>query len=97
MMSMISRSIMPLAFLTAGPLADYVFEPMMQPDGLLANSIIAGLIGSGPGRGIGLLFLICMLGEMIAIAVVWGNRKIRNIENDMPDVVFEELALSMAN
>ncbi len=97
MMSMISRSIMPLAFLTAGPLADYVFEPMMQPDGLLANSIIAGLIGSGPGRGIGLLFLICMLGEMIAIAVVWGNRKIRNIENDMPDVVFEELALSTAN
>ncbi len=96
MMSMISRSIMPIAFLTAGPLADYVFEPLMLPGGWLANSFIAGLIGSGPGRGIGLLFLICMLGEMIAIVVVWGNHKIRNIENDIPDVDLEGQALAVA-
>ncbi len=89
MRSMISRSIMPIAFLTAGPLADYVFEPMMRSGGWLANSFIAQVIGSGPGRGIGLLFLICMLGESLTIAWVWGNRKVRNIEIDVPDAINE--------
>lgn len=89
MRSMISRSIMPIAFLTAGPLADYVFEPMMRSGGWLADSFISRVIGNGPGRGIGLLFLICMLGEAIAIAWVWGNRKVRNIEIDVPDAIVE--------
>lgn len=39
MRSMISRSMMPPAFLLAGPLADYVFEPLMQPGGALAGSV----------------------------------------------------------
>ena len=89
MRSMISRSMMPLAFLTAGPLADYIFEPLMTEGGALANSLIARIIGVGPGRGIGLLFLICAFGGMITIASAWGNKKVRRIEFDIPDVIAE--------
>ncbi len=89
MRSMISRSIMPLAFLTAGPLADYIFEPLMAEGGALANSWIARIIGVGPGRGIGLLFLISAIGGMITIAIVWGNKKVRRVETDIPDVIME--------
>jgi hypothetical protein len=86
---MISRSMMPLAFLTAGPLADYIFEPLMTEGGALSNSLIARIIGVGPGRGIGLLFLICAFGGMITIASAWGNKKVRRIEFDIPDVIVE--------
>jgi MFS transporter, DHA3 family, macrolide efflux protein len=41
---------------SAGPLADYVFEPLLAPGGPLAATL-GGLLGTGPGRGIGLLFL----------------------------------------
>ncbi|MHB8133879.1 MAG: MFS transporter [Anaerolineaceae bacterium] len=89
MRSMISRSIMPIAFLTAGPLADYIFEPLMAEGGALSNSLIARIIGVGPGRGIGLLFLICAFGGLVTIASVWGNKKVRRIETDIPDVIPE--------
>jgi len=89
MRSMISRSIMPLAFLTAGPLADYIFEPLMAEGGALSSSFIARMIGVGPGRGIGLLFLICAFGGLVTIASVWGNKKVRRVETDIPDVITE--------
>ncbi|MEJ2757778.1 MAG: MFS transporter, partial [Anaerolineales bacterium] len=56
--AMISASIIPLANLLAGPLADRVFEPMMQTDGALSESFLAGLLGVGQGRGIAVLYLI---------------------------------------
>jgi len=52
---MIAWSMMPLAYILAGPLADKVFEPLLMADGALANSL-GTLIGVGPGRGTGLLF-----------------------------------------
>ena len=89
MRTMISRSIMPLAFLSAGPLADYVFEPLMAKGGALSTSFIAQIIGSGPGRGIGLLFLISMIGGLLATLGVSASSKVRNIETDIPDVILE--------
>src|SRR5262249_50673439 len=54
---MISTSSIPLAYLVAGPLADSLFEPLMAADGPLAASV-GPAIGVGPGRGIGLLFIV---------------------------------------
>ena len=90
MRTMISRSIMPLTFLSAGPLADYVFEPLMAKGGALSTSFIAQIIGSGPGRGIGLLFLISMIGGILATLGVSASSKVRKIETDIPDVVLED-------
>lgn len=56
-----------LGYLGAGPLADHVFEPLMAAGGALASSAGA-VIGVGPGRGIGLLFIVMGLLALLATA-----------------------------
>jgi len=85
--SMISRSIMPIAFLSAGPLADLVFEPLMRPGNWLAESFVGLSLGVGPGRGIGLLFILCGLFGLIASALVYLNPRIRLVEDEIPDAI----------
>ncbi|MBE9104133.1 MFS transporter [Nostoc cf. edaphicum LEGE 07299] len=76
----------PLAYLLAGPLADYVFQPLLLIDGLLANSI-GLLIGVGPGRGIGLLFNLVGIFVMLATIVAYNYPYIRKVEDDLPDFI----------
>jgi MFS family permease len=47
----------PLGMVLAGPLADYVFEPAMMPDGAWADTF-GWLVGTGPGAGMGLIIVI---------------------------------------
>lgn len=66
---MVSRSITPLAYLLAGPLADRVFEPLMRsPQGLFG--VAGSILGIGPGRGMGLLF--SLMGLTTALAAIVG-------------------------
>ncbi len=79
--NVVEVSTAPLAFLLAGPLADKVFEPMMAPDGLLAGSVGA-LLGVGPGRGIGLIF-VCLGFVVLAIVVPsYGYRPLRQLDEE---------------
>jgi hypothetical protein len=87
--NLISRSMTPLAFLSAGPLADYVFEPLMQPGALLAQSFAGSLLGVGPGRGIGLIFTLSGLSLLIASALAYANPRIRRVETELPDMLPE--------
>jgi len=82
---MIGQAVSPMAILLAGPLADHAFEPLLAPDGGLAGSVGA-LIGVGPGRGIGLLYVVAGLGTMVLAVVGWSRRHIRNIETELPDL-----------
>ena len=50
--------------LIAGPLADYVFEPAMQPGGALTG-IFGSLFGTGDGAGIALLYVITAISMAI--------------------------------
>ncbi|MBN2385926.1 MAG: MFS transporter [Anaerolineales bacterium] len=88
--AMLSRSMMPLAFLLAGPLADHVFEPLMRANGALANTFVGSLLGSGPGRGIGLIFVLSGLIGILVTGLVYRNRHIRNVEDELPDAVAEQ-------
>ena len=83
---MLASSAIPLATLAAGPLADKVFEPLLAVGGPLANSV-GRIIGVGPGRGIGLLFIV--LGFLGMTAAILGYRRasLRNVEADLPDAV----------
>ncbi|WP_193200092.1 MFS transporter [Nostoc sp. MG11] len=69
LMGMITSSSVPLAYLLAGPLADYVFEPLLANGGLLAGSV-GSIIGVGKGRGIGLLFIV--LGILQITATIYS-------------------------
>jgi MFS transporter, DHA3 family, macrolide efflux protein len=80
------------AYVIAGPIADYVFEPLMALNGPLAGT--AGLIiGTGPGRGIGLLLVISGALIMVVTAVGYLNRRVRLVEQELPDVVADETSL----
>ncbi|HYG63454.1 MAG TPA: MFS transporter [Thermoanaerobaculia bacterium] len=84
MRRMIAQFTIPIGDFGAGPLADLVFNPLMMAGGALAGS--AGrVIGTGPGRGIALMFL--SMAFIPALAAVWGllNPRLRNVEAELPD------------
>lgn len=85
---MIAWSTQPLAFLIAGPLADYVFEPLMAEDGMLARSV-GQFIGVGAGRGTGLILILLGLMGMISVLVAYSYPRIRYVEDELPDAVQE--------
>ncbi len=74
----------PLAFLIAGPLADRVFEPLLAENGLLAASV-GQIIGTGPGRGMGLMFMLLGATAMLLMAATACNPRVRLIEVELPD------------
>ena len=76
----IAHCMMPLAFMVVGPLADQVFEPLMKsPHGLFG--VVGSILGTGPGRGMGLLF--SLMGVMVVMAVIVGmfSPAIQSIED----------------
>ena len=79
----------PLGILLAGPLADKVFEPAMQPGGALVG-VFSGLVGSGPGAGMALMMVLA--GVLTAAVSLAGYliRPIRDVETTVPD--HDELA-----
>ena len=87
----LSEAAMPIGYCLAGPLIDRVFEPLLATGGPLAGSVGA-VIGSGPGRGIGFLFVV--LGLVMSLLAVSANavRAIRRVEDDMPDADIEPMA-----
>jgi MFS family permease len=81
---MIAQSAGIASMLLAGPLADQIFEPAMMPGGLLAP-IFGGLVGTGPGAGIGLILVIFgVLGVLLALAG-YAFRIVRDAEDLLPD------------
>jgi MFS transporter, DHA3 family, macrolide efflux protein len=83
---MIAWSTLPLAYLAAGPLADRVFEPMLSQGGSLADSV-GQVIGTGQGRGIGLLYIILGIITLSATTVGFLYPRIRKVEIELPDIV----------
>jgi hypothetical protein len=88
--SMVSQSMMPIAFLLSGFLADHVFNPLLVEGGRLANTFVGRWIGVGPSRGIGLMMIMSGLILFVISAIAYANKHIRNIETEIPDVVISE-------
>jgi MFS family permease len=69
-----------VAFAVAGFLADKIFNPLLELDGLLVET--AGLIvGAGKGRGIALMFIISGLMISMIALFIWRNNKIKILED----------------
>jgi MFS family permease len=76
--------IMPLAQLAAGPLADRVFEPAMQPGGSLAATF-GRLVGTGDGAGMALILVLSGLAAAMAGVGGYAVRVVRDAEDILPD------------
>lgn len=84
---MISLSMMPIAFLISGPVADYVFKPLLVEGGALADTFVGRLIGVGPGRGLGLMFIAAGICLMLISLAAYAYPRIRHLEKENPDIV----------
>ncbi len=84
----------PVAMIMSGPLADSVFEPLMQEDGPLADSI-GRIIGVGPGRGIALLFIILGGMSIVFTLIAFQYPRLRNLEDEIPDYDENEPAVAV--
>lgn len=91
---LIAQITFPLATLIAGPAADYVFEPALMADGALAAAF-GWLVGTGPGAGMGLIFVITgILGAGVALGG-YTFPSIRQVESLLPDHDAEAAAVAV--
>jgi DHA3 family macrolide efflux protein-like MFS transporter len=72
------------AYALAGPLADRVFEPLLVTGGPLVKSI-GQIIGVGPGRGIGLIFIAAGILTTLTTLGAYLHPRIRLVEDELPD------------
>ena len=86
---MIAWSIIPIAYILAGPLNDKIFKPLLVEGGTLADTFIGQVLGVGPSRGTGLLFIV--IGFLSALVALSGylSPRVRNVEDELPDVITE--------
>lgn len=81
---MIAQVSVPVAMLTAGPLADLVFEPQMMPGGALTR-VFGSLVGVGRGAGMALMFVLFGGMALLVGVVSFMVRDIRDVEVLIPD------------
>ncbi|MFB8300484.1 non-ribosomal peptide synthetase/MFS transporter [Kitasatospora purpeofusca] len=82
---MLAVAMTPLAFLTAPPLAER-FSGLLDRGGALAGT--AGrVLGTGPGRGTGLLLVTCGALLIVWAALGLSYRPLRYMEDELPDAV----------
>ena len=88
--SAISQSMMPIAFLSSGPIADRFFEPLMREGGALASTFLGQWLGIGAGRGIALMYILAGVVAIVVSIFVYANPRIRNLEDELPDALQSE-------
>jgi MFS transporter, DHA3 family, macrolide efflux protein len=93
MREMVQVASQPLGYLAGGLLADHLFEPFMLGGSSLAGSL-TGLVGSGPGSGMAVMFLLTSL--LGALTGVWGllSSTIRRLDSE-PESDLEAVPVSV--
>ncbi len=74
----------PFSMILTGLLSDKVLEPALMPTGSLAP-ILGGLVGTGPGAGMGLLLMIAGVLSASAGLVGFFFSSVREVEARLPD------------
>lgn len=80
LVSLISQMGYVVAYAISGVMADYLFTPFLLSDGALADSV-GRIIGTGPGRGIGLLILISGVLICVTALILSRIRSVRALED----------------
>jgi MFS family permease len=83
---MIATSLAPLSFFLAGRLSDRWFEPSLVQGGILSSSV-GSILGVGPGRGIGMIFVLAGLLAILIQIVAFRTPALRLAETLLPDSI----------
>ena len=73
------------AYIISGIMADCIFEPMFNKNGILVENI-GIIIGTGKGRGIGFMLILSGIGMLIMAIVIWKNGEIREVSEKCVDL-----------
>ncbi|MBO3750156.1 amino acid adenylation domain-containing protein [Streptosporangiaceae bacterium NEAU-GS5] len=87
---MIAWSTLPLGFAVIAPLASATFEPLLRPSGPLAGTL-GTVIGTGPGRGIALVYLAVALTIAALTALGLRTRILSTFDSQVPDAQPDDL------
>jgi sugar phosphate permease len=72
-----------LAYGSAGFLADHLFNPLFDQNGALLHTV-GQIIGVGPGRGIGFLFILSGLFVSVLALLIGRDKRIRALDLTQP-------------
>ncbi len=81
----IVASSLPVAYLVTGPLTDWVFEPLMAKNGALASTV-GQIVGVGPGRGMGLLFIVLGTLQILITLYAYNYRPMRKLDHPIMSI-----------
>ena len=88
--TLIAWSTLPLGFGLVAPYGSALLEPLLADGGPLAGTLGA-VIGTGPGRGIGLLYLLCGLGVALLVLAGTRIRTLTRFDDEVPDAKPDDL------
>ncbi|MEU6430648.1 amino acid adenylation domain-containing protein [Microbispora sp. NPDC046973] len=88
--TLIAWSTLPIGFGLVAPYGAQVFEPLLAPDGPLANT--AGtVLGTGAGRGIGFMYACFAVAIAVIALVALRIRVLRRFDTDVPDALPDDV------
>lgn len=80
-------AVTPIASILGGVLSDHVFNPMLEANGILANTWVGAVFGVGVQRGSGLMFALSGILLTIVCIAMLSNKKVMEFETVNPDVI----------
>ncbi|WP_036331570.1 non-ribosomal peptide synthetase/MFS transporter [Microbispora sp. ATCC PTA-5024] len=87
---MLALSTQPVGLAVQAWLVGLVFEPLMREGGPLAGTV-GRIIGTGEGRGIGLLYIVCGLAIATTITLALRHPALARFDQDTPDAEADDL------
>ncbi|MGV9316592.1 amino acid adenylation domain-containing protein [Streptomyces sp. NPDC003691] len=87
---LVAWSTLPVGFLLIAPLGTAYLEPLMDSGGALAGTL-GQVLGSGDGRGIGLLYLLLAAAILLLGLVSLRFRSLSGFDRDVPDAQADDL------
>ncbi|MFJ1868766.1 amino acid adenylation domain-containing protein [Streptomyces sp. NPDC088097] len=88
--TMVAWSTLPIGFALVAPAGPELLQPLMDEGGALASSVGA-LIGTGDGRGIGLLYLVFGLAMAVLVLVSFCIPVLARFDREVPDAESDDL------
>jgi hypothetical protein len=90
MNTLIAWSTLPVGFGLVAPYAASVLDPLLLDNGALAPTVGA-LIGTGPGRGIGFMYLLFGAAILVITLVAMRIPALARFDQEVPDAIADDL------
>jgi amino acid adenylation domain-containing protein len=88
--TLVAWSTLPIGMGLVAPFGSELFNRLLTEHGALASSAGA-VVGTGPGRGVAFMFLLCSVGMALVVAGALRTRRLARFDTDMPDAQPDDL------